>query len=215
MKTRPDPYFKNCKIKIQEIKSSVPGVCWKSKKRGTQGMKTEVLSMGSKKNNCKIRISSENGKPHPFHPAQFLLPRCFNSGRKSTQGAVPGFQPKTPVSKTWRAEVQAKRRWDDEQLTWPYFRKWKINVQKSKPNISMYFWDLNSQNSNGARDENSNAQHEKCSIMAFSVHSVSAPTSYQCPVGIANTQAFNISISNSKIRGNSPQSYNTHCANLS
>ena len=79
----------------------------------------------------------------------------------------------------------------------------------------MYFWDLNSQNSNGARDENSNAQHEKCSIMAFSVHSVSAPTSYQCPVGIANTKAFNVSISNNKIRGNSPQSYNTHCANPS
>ena len=62
----------------------------------TQGMKTEVLSMGSKKNNCKIRISSENGKPHPFHPAQFLLQRCFN---KSMQGAVPGFSPKPPCQK--------------------------------------------------------------------------------------------------------------------
>ena len=71
----------------------------KIKKKGDTRDENRSAQHGFKKKNCKIRISSENGKPHPFRPAQFLLQRCFNLGCKSTQGAVPGFSPKPPCQK--------------------------------------------------------------------------------------------------------------------
>ena len=74
MKSRPHPYFWKWKIKVQKIKLSVSGGCWKLKITMAQEMKTAVLSVCSKKTwNCKIKTSPENGQPHPFHPTQLLF----------------------------------------------------------------------------------------------------------------------------------------------
>ena len=74
MKSRPHPYFWKWKIKVQNIKLSVSGVCWKLKIKMAQEMKTAVLSVCSKKTlDCKIKTSPENGQPHPFHPTQLLF----------------------------------------------------------------------------------------------------------------------------------------------
>ena len=48
MKSWPDPYFRKWKIKVQQMKPSVSGVCWQSKNNGTTKEKT-VLNMWLKK----------------------------------------------------------------------------------------------------------------------------------------------------------------------
>ena len=73
MKSWPDPNFWKWKIKVQNIKPSVSGVCWKSKTKMAQEMKTAVLSMCSKETlNDKISTLPQRTVNHIlFIPPSF------------------------------------------------------------------------------------------------------------------------------------------------
>ena len=96
----------------------------------------------------------------------------------------------------------------------PYFRKWKIKVQKIRPSVAGACWKskkwhkrwkqqcssvLSMCSKKKLKLWNQNFPRER-STTSFSSHPASAPTSYQCLVGIANAKAkaFNVGISKKK-----------------
>ena len=79
MKSWPDPYFRKWKIKVQKIKPSVSGVCWKSKNNGTRDENSSAQHVTKRNLNSKTSTCAGNVQSQPFLPTQFPLPHRINA----------------------------------------------------------------------------------------------------------------------------------------